>query len=130
MYKPFHSSFLYVHVVAYVFQFKVHCDKNHTHTEINTPLELKYKSCSNVQALNILPKILSPPFPHYLHIVTTQHGTLSHCTNKRLSYFQTPPQRSPQKSNKHGLEDGEDSFWGGFAKQSTTLDLALAYPLS
>ena len=52
--------------------------------------------CSNVQGLNKLPTILSSPFPHYSHIVTSHHGTLSHCTNKRPSYLQTPPQNSPK----------------------------------
>ena len=66
-----------------------------THTATK-PLEMKYISCSNAQALNILATILSPPFPHHSHTVTSQHGTLSHCINKRPSFLKTLPQVSPK----------------------------------
>jgi len=71
-----------------------YCDQQATGTEI-----LFY---SNAQALNTLPTKLSSPLPHYSHTATSQHGTPSHCVNKRPSCLQTPPQLSPKFFTKRG----------------------------
>jgi len=72
-----------------------YCDQQATVNEIHILLQ-----CPGTKHIA---NDLLPPLPHCSHTVTSQHGTLSHCTNKRQSCLQTPPRLFPKKSTKHGF---------------------------
>jgi hypothetical protein len=57
----------------------------------------KYKCVNWCGALGVQSGHYTCP-PSYSHTVTSQHGTLSHCINKRPSFLQTP-HNSPQENS-------------------------------